>query len=245
MLKYGFYYTKFFFSDRKNETLVTGPHTLLRNYNNLIEEVRKERQKKNASYPYKTVKELVEALNQDITKLEELEVSVEILQNYAPHNDTVGDHTKKVVAEVQKTTYYENASEEVKNVLLLGAYLHDIGKGPASKWMDGTMSGAYPDHPSDAIPMLGRILTEEIESLNDDEIRRLCMLVVYHDIIGECYEKGRDKQQIVDLIESEDDYDMLTAISIADATAVNGFWGKRIISGAAAMKGEVMKLKNG
>jgi hypothetical protein len=107
------------------------------------------------------------------------------------------------------------------------------------------MSGAYPDHPSDAIPMLGRILTEEIESLNDDEIRRLCMLVVYHDIIGECYEKGRDKQQIVDLIESEDDYDMLTAISIADATAVNGFWGKRIISGAAAMKGEVMKLKNG
>ena len=245
MLKYGFYYTKFFFSDRKNETLVTGPHTLLRNYNNLIEEVRKERQKKNASYPYKTVKELVEALNQDITKLEELEASVEILQNYAPHNDTVGDHTKKVVAEVQKTTYYENASEEVKNVLLLGAYLHDIGKGPASKWTDGTMSGAYPDHPSDAIPMLGRILTEEIESLNDDEIRRLCMLVVYHDIIGECYEKGRDKQQIVDLIESEDDYDMLTAISIADATAVNGFWGKSIISGAAAMKGEVMKLKNG
>ena len=38
---------------------------------------------------------------------------------------------------------------------------------------------------------------------------------------------------------------MLTAISIADATAVNGFWGKGIISGAAAMKGEVMKLKNG
>lgn len=61
----------------------------------------------------------------------------------------------------------------------------------------------------------------------------------------QCLEKGRDKQQIVDLIESEDDYDMLTAISIADATAVNGFWGKRIISGAAAMKGEVMKLKNG
>ena len=40
-------------------------------------------------------------------------------------------------------------------------------------------------------------------------------------------------------------FPMLTAISIADATAVNGFWGKRIISGAAAMKGEVMKLKNG
>lgn len=245
MLKYGFYYTKFFFSDRKNETLVTGPRTLLGNYNNLITEVKKERQMKKASYPYKTVKELVDVLNQDITKLQELKVSAVILQDYAPHNDTVGDHTKKVVAEIQKTAYYKNASDEVKNVLLLGAYLHDIGKGPASKWEKGTMNGAYPDHPADAIPMLGRILTEEIETLNDDEIRRLCMVVVYHDIIGECSGKGRDKQQIADLIESEDDYDMLTAISIADATASNGFLGRSIIRGATAMKGEVMKLKKG
>ena len=245
MLKYCFYYTKFFFNDRRNETLVTGPRTLFKNYNNLMEEVKKERQTKKASYPYKTVKKLVETLNQDITMLQELKVSVEILQDYTPHNDTVGDHTKKVVAEIQKTAYYENASDYVKNVLLLGAYLHDICKGPASKWTEGTMSRAYPDHPADAIPMLGRILTEEIESLNDDEIRRLCMLVVYHDLIGECYEKGRDKQQIADLIETDDDYDMLTAISIADATATNGFWGRKITKGAAAMKGEVMKLKNG
>lgn len=129
---------------------------------------------KKASYPYKTVKELVDVLNQDITKLQELKVSAEILQDYAPHNDTVGDHTKKVVAEIQKTDYYENASDEVKNVLLFGAYLHDIGKGPASKWKERTMSGAYPDHPADAIPMLGRILTEEIETLDDDEIHQGC-----------------------------------------------------------------------
>lgn len=244
MLKYGFYYTKLFFSDRKNETLVTGPRTLLSNYNNLIAGVKKKRQTKRASYPYKAVNGLVAALNKDITKVQELKASAEILQDYPPHKDTVGDHTKKVVAEIQKTAYYENASGEVQNVLLLGAYLHDIGKGPAGKWNEGTMRGAYLDHPADAIPMLGRILTEEIESLSDDEIRRLCMLVVYHDIIGECYE-GRDKQQIADLIESEDDYDMLTAISIADATANNGCWGRKIISGAAAMKDEVMKLKNG
>lgn len=245
MLKYGFYYTKFFFSDRRNETLVTGPRTLLSNYKKLLEEVRKDRQSKKACYPYGTVKDLVDALNQDITVLPELKAASEVLQDYDPHNDTVGDHTKEVVAEIQKTAYYENASDEVKNVLLLGAYLHDIGKGPASKWNDGTMSGAYPDHPADAIPMLGRILTEVIESLSDDEIRRLCILVVYHDIIGECYQKGRDKQQIADLIESADDYDMLTAISIADATAINGFWGREITSGAASMKGEVMNLKNG
>lgn len=245
MLKYSFYYTKFFFNDRKNETLVTGPRMLLRNFKNLMDEVKKDRQTKEAGYPYKTVKELVDALNQDITKLPELKAVADILQDYAPHNDTVGDHTKKVVEEIQKTVYYKSASVTVKSVMLLGAYLHDIGKGPASKWKDGKMNSAYPDHPADAIPMLGRILTEEIESLDNDEIRRLCILVVYHDIIGECYEKGRDKQQIADLIESEDDYDMLTAISIADATATNGFWGRKIISGAVAMKGEIMKLKNG
>ena len=244
MLKYGFYYTKFFFSDRKNETLVTGPRTLLGNYKSLIQEVIKDRQEKKAKYPYKTVKALVEELDKDLTKLPELKAVTDILQDYAPHNDTVGDHTLKVVEEIQKTDYYKKASEDVQNVLLLGAYLHDIGKGPASKWENGTMSGAYPDHPADAIPMLGRILSEDIETLSADEIRRICMLVAYHDIIGECYEKGRDKQQIADLIDSEDDYDMLVAISVADAKAINGFWGRRIISGAFAMKTEIMKLKN-
>lgn len=244
MRKYGFYYTKFFFSDRKNETLVTGPGTLHARYKKLIETVKKDRQTKRAGYPYKTVKALIETLNQNITALPELKAAVGILQDYAPHNDTVGDHTKKVVEEIQKTDYYKNSSKEVKNVLLMGAYLHDIGKGPISKWENGIMSTAYPDHPADAIFMLERILTEDIEMLSDDEIRRLCMLVIYHDIIGECYEKGRDKQQIVDLVGTEDDYDMLTAIAIADATAINELWGSIIVRGAATMKGEIMKLKN-
>ncbi len=245
MLKYRFYYTKIFFDDRKYETLVTGPYTLLSSYKAVIEKVKENRKTKKGNYPYATVKALVESLDKDITILSELKAVADLLQNYPPHNDTVGDHTEKVVEEMKKCDYYKGASEEVKNVLLLGAYLHDIGKGPASKWKEGKMNCAYPDHPVDAIPMIERILSEDIETLEDDVIRRLCMLVVYHDIVGECYEKGRDKQQIADLIGSEDDYDMLTAISIADATATNGFWGRKLVRGAAAMKAEVMKLKNG
>lgn len=244
MQKYGFYYTKFFFSDRQNETLVTGPRTLLSNYKELIEEVHKGRQDKKRTYPYKTVETIVETLNQDITKLPELKAVAHVFQDYTPHNNTVGEHTKKVVVEMQKTDCYKKSSDAVKNVLLLGAYLHDIGKGPASKWKDGKMKSAYPDHPADAIPMLGRILIEDIEFLNDDEIRWLCMLVVYHDLIGECCERERDKLQIVDLIECENDYDILTAISIADASAINDSWGRKIIRDAVAMRVEVMKLKN-
>lgn len=115
-------------------------------------------------------------------------------------------------------------------------------------WMltkNGQMKSAYLDHPVDAIPMLRRILTEEIESVSNDEIRRLCMLVVYHDIIGDCLLKEREKQQIADLIESEDDFDMLSAISIADVTSCNGFWGRMISKNAPDMKAEVMNLKHG
>lgn len=171
--------------------------------------------------------------------------AVKISQNYPPHNDTVGEHTQKVVAEIRKCNYYKNASSQVQNVLLLGAYLHDMGKGPASKWKNGQMKSAYLDHPADAIPMLKRILTEEIESVSDDEIRRLCMLVVYHDIIGDCLLKEREKQQIADIIENEDDYDMLSAISIADTTSINDAWGRMISKNAPDMKAEVMNLKHG
>ena len=169
--------------------------------------------------------------------------AVKVQQNYYPHNDTVGDHTEKVVAEIRNGEYYKNASRQVRNVMLLGAYLHDMGKGPASKWKNGQMEFAYLDHSADAIPMLSRILTEEIETISDDEIRWLCMLVVYHDIIGDCLFKEREKQQIADLIASEDDYDMLSAISIADATSTNGFWGRMISEKAPIMKVEVMNLK--
>lgn len=243
--KYGFYYTKFFFDNRKNETLVIGPQTLLYMYEELLKEVKEARRVNKKEYHYKTIGELVEALNQDINSLPEMRDAVKISQNYPPHNDTVGDHTKKVVAEILKSNYYINASSQVKNVMLLGAYLHDMGKGPASKWKNGEMTSAYLDHPADAIPMLKRILTEEIESVSDDEIRRLCMLVVYHDIIGDCLLKEREKQQIADIIENEDDYDMLSAISIADSTSINDAWGRMISKNAPDMKAEVMNLKHG
>ena len=106
------------------------------------------------------------------------------------------------------------------------------------------MKGAYPDHPADAIPMLKRILTEEIEYLTDDDIRRICMMVVYHDIVGDCQEKGRDKQQIADLIENEDDLEMLFAISCADAKAITGAWGLNIFGRKKSFAEEIMKMKN-
>lgn len=240
---YHFYYTKFFIATQKNNNLITGPATLLSHFKSLIQEILKQRQEPNKSYPYNSIKVLLDALEKDITVIRELKDVEDVLQDYEPHNDTVGDHTRSVVAEMKKQDYYNNASDEKKNILLLSAYLHDIGKGPKNKWKDGIMKGAYSDHPADAVPMLLRILTEEIESISDEEIRQVCMLVVYHDIIGDCMEKGREKQQVADVIESEDDLDMLFAISCADAKAVTGVWGLGILGRKKSFKEAIMKMK--
>lgn len=241
--EYSFYYTKFFFNDRKNETLVHGSFLLLRKYQKLISNIKSARKEKRKTYPYKSIKELVNALDEDFSVLPELKEVMGLQQNYEPHNDTVDAHTKKVVNEMRRLDYYKNASDERKNVLLLAAYLHDMGKGPKNKWSNTTMDGPYLDHPADAIPMLARILVEEIENLSDEEIRQICMLVVYHDIIGDCIKKGREKQQVIEVIKNEDDLDMLFAISCADVKAIYDPWGLELIKEKKSFKEEIMKMK--
>lgn len=242
---YHFYYTKFFLNDKamKNDSLVTGPLTLLHEYKGLIGNIRKERSQKRANYPYRTVSDIIQAIDGNFTVITELKSVTGLLQDYPPHNDTVDDHTKKVVEELKKLDYYKNISIEKKNILLFASYLHDIGKGPKTKWENEKMIRAYPDHPADAIPMLKRILVEEVENLTDEEIRLICMLVVYHDIIGDCMENGREKQQVVDVIENEDDLEMLFAISCADARAINGAWALGIFGRKKSFAEQIMEMK--
>lgn len=241
--RYSFYYTKFFLKNRESETLVFGPLALFCKYKKLINEIKTERQNKRETYSYHTIADLIKALDKDITVLPELKNIVGLLQDYKPHEDMVDDHTKKVVEEMKKQDYYINTSDEKKNILLLAAYLHDIGKGPKCKWTTGKMNSKYPDHTLDAIPMLARILTEEIETLSEEEIRLVCMLVVYHDIVGDCMVKERDKTQIVRVIESKDDLEMLFAISCADTQAIQPVWSMNILGRKESFCSEIMKMK--
>lgn len=240
---YSFYYTKFFFNDRQHETLVHGPLLLRCMYRKLINDIKSARQEKKETYPYKSIKELIDAIDKDFSVLPELKEVMGLQQSYPPHNDAVDEHTKKVVDEIRRLNYYKGTSDERKNVLLLAAYLHDMGKGPKSKWSNTPMNRPYLDHPADAIPMLKRILVEEIENLSDEEIRQICMLVVYHDIIGDCLKKDREKQQITEIIESEDDLDMLFAISHADVKAICKLWFLGLRGKEQQFKGEIMKMK--
>ena len=243
MKNYRFYYTKFFIKGKESETLVIGPLLLLNEYKKLISEIEKKHHEKKNTYSYSTIHDLIQALEKDISIIPELKDVIGLFQNYSPHNDTVDEHTKKVVAEMKNLDYFKNASDEKKDILLLAAYLHDIGKGPKEKWNKGLMEHTYPDHPVDAIPMLKRILTEEVEGISEEEIRMICMLVVYHDIIGDCMEKGRDKEQIVQLIEDKDDLDMLFAISLADTKAIKETWYKNILNQKESFSSQIMEMK--
>ncbi|WP_321426061.1 DarT ssDNA thymidine ADP-ribosyltransferase family protein [uncultured Bacteroides sp.] len=227
--RYCFFYTKFFFSDRKNETLVTGPFLLKNSFNRLLKDIKNSRKEKKEEYLFDNVEDALESIKDDFCVLQELEGIFELETDNSTHEENVSDHTKMVVENIKTLDEYESFNEEDKNILELSAYLHDIGKGPKSKWKwNNEIQKAYPDHPADAIHMLRRILVEEFDNLSEKEIRKICLLVVYHDLIGDIIEKGRDIQQIIDVIENENELNLLIAICLADVYSIKKEWAENI-----------------
>lgn len=240
---YKFYYTKFYINGKERDTLVTGPHTLEYLYKRIVKKIISKRANLD-SFTYQTIDELLKAVDESFSILPELDAIDNLMQNYYPHNDTVGEHTRRVVENMKELKYYQEAPINIKNILLIAAYLHDIGKGPMDKWKNNIMERAYPDHPADAIPMLLRILSKEIAEISEDDIRRITLLVVYHDIVGDCMEKGRDISQIVKVIANEEDLEMLFSIAIADTKAINFLWAENIVAKKQEFCETVISLKN-
>ena len=71
--------------------------------------------------------------------------------------------------------------------------------------------------------MLERILVEDFEELSEYEIRKICLLVTYHDLIGEIIGKDRDLKQLIDVVEDELEFEMLNTLNLADIKAIGNF----------------------
>ena len=219
-----FYFTKFYMDGRKNESLVTGPYSLRHSFNDLIETIKEKRlEDEEDEFKFKDIEDAINMIGSNFCEIEEMVGIYELATENEMHNDNVSDHTKKVVGNLKKNKYFKRLSKKDRDIAELSAYLHDIGKGPKSKWKNEKQD-AYPDHPADAIPMLERILTEDFEELSEYEIRKICLLVVYHDLIGDILERGRSRKELIDLDIDEKELNMLLAISLADIAAVNTFW---------------------
>lgn len=222
-----FYFTQY--PRDKTRSLVTGPYWLKRTFDETIEKIIKKRseEKDGKKYKYSSIKDLLEAIEVDFSAIPELGGIFELETVNDVHSEDVSTHTKKVVDKLINSKCFEEFDEENQDILKLSAYLHDIGKGPKLKWKDSNPSGkqpAYPDHPVDSLTMLERILVDDIKELSNNKIRLICLLVGYHDLIGEIIGKGRDIQQLFDIINNEKELKLLVCLNRADVTAINIIW---------------------
>lgn len=238
-----FFFTKYFLEGRENETLVTGPIQLRKKYLRAIDEIVKNREKisyKNALFD--NIGHALIEIGRDFCAIPELEGIYELLTDNAFHSETVSRHTIYVVNHVKETEFYDRIGMKWKSVVLFAAYLHDIGKGPKEKWKNGKQP-VYKDHPADAIPMMVRILSEDIRYISDTEIRRVCLLVVYHDLLGEVIGKGRDFKEILALDLNRKDLYMLAALAEADIRAIGAGWEYCIEEQLEELINKVLEMK--
>lgn len=239
--KYNFYYTKFFIKGREKETLISGPYFLRRNTEDGIKKVIENRKTYKGDCTYNNIEALVSAIDGKFDCIKELAGIYDLQSNNPMHPETVSLHTQTVVCNIKDTAFYKHADSHSKKVLELVAYLHDIGKGPKEKWSDGKQP-VYPDHPSDAIPMVCRILTEEVRDMSDEDVRTILLLVAYHDILGDCMFCGRDVEQVVKVIKSEVELDMLFAISEADICSIRSEWYDDFVKGEDEYRQKILSL---
>ena len=78
--------------------------------------------------------------------------------------------------------------------------------------------------------------------ISDDDIRKICMLVVYHDIVGDCICKGRDKEQISKIISNGNDLDLLITIALADTKTINTTWYQNILYTRKGFKEDILHM---
>lgn len=236
-----FYFTKFCFAGRKNESLVTGPRALYERYHDALKQIEKNRA--NGSWKYAKFTDIdnsLDVLKDDFSILPELHGIENLETDNTVHSQTVSDHTLLVVDNVHISSFYNCLGEHDKKVVKLAAYLHDIGKGPKTKWAN-EIQRAYPDHPADAIPMLIRILSEEFKTLTSEEIRDICTLVVYHDLLGDILEKGRNKEELVRLNLEKRMLIMLAVLSEADIRSINKTWCFNYLNDVKLLLNEMMR----
>lgn len=136
------------------------------------------------------------------------------------HREDVGAHTRSVVNLLKMAHEFDKLSEREQLVITLAAYFHDIGKGPKSRWPN-QIQKVDDTHPIKSLPMLKRILCNDIGGLSNNEIGQIVTLVVYDDLVGDIIFCERKEDQMKNIIKSKTDVDMLILIAKCDMNAIN------------------------
>lgn len=222
------YFTRY--PKESTRSLVTGPYFAKQQYQETVDRVLKNIG--NATDPqFGKLFELRNALRADLSCLKETAELVGLKAESALHGD-LGEHTEKVADTLRKSEEFAELDKIDRMLVEIAAYLHDIGKGPKSRWTaDGGKYQNDDDHPLTALPMVERILTEEVGGMQRRSAETICKLVAYHDLIGGIIGKGRDPEQLYEIIDDQRELDMLIALTKADTLAVfAGWWNSNAVN---------------
>ncbi|ELY6225869.1 DUF4433 domain-containing protein [Cronobacter turicensis] len=220
-------------------SLVTGPVVLKKLVDETIKNI--------ASFQrvirpkFQSIGDALRAIRRNFSAIQELDDINGLDANYGPHHEDVGSHSRRVVGLVVNSPEFHQLDLMDKEVLELSAYLHDIGKGPKTRWANNYMHEADGEHPSKSLPMLQRILTEDLPVMQTDIVRKIIMLVTYDDLLGEIVAKGRNKNQLFEIVTSSADINMLVALSKADIGSLDPLWLDRVSNGIDVLRGEVLQ----
>lgn len=216
------YFTKFM-SGQPNESLVTGPRGIAEVYNNAREQLRASTR---AARPqFRTFGEMLRGLRRNFGCLPQTNELVGLHSANPMHKLTVEMHTKEVVRRLRALPEFADLPDTDKDIVELAAYLHDIGKGPRSRWdTNGGLQKVDPDHPVGAMPMMVDIITTQVADTDKVASALLLKLVCYHDLVGDILGKGRDERQLADVATSSRELDLLFMLGKADASSLEEDW---------------------
>ncbi len=215
----------FLASEDPIQPAISGPTLIYQAYQNTIQQLANEINQ--APHPrFDSLEDLRTGLHVSLNCLPETAELTGLETDNRAHFEDVGAHTLRVVNEAMHSPEYARLSDHDRMLVEIAAFLHDVGKGPKNRW--APFHGKQqldPDHPIKALPMLRRILVEDIEQIQYEDAVLICKLVAYHDIIGGILFSGRKLEELLGLFETTREFEMLMCLGRADSVAINPAWG--------------------
>ncbi len=205
-------------------TLVIGPRLIQKKCMETIESITKNIN--NSQFPkFDDLSDLRKSLCEGLDCLPETSKLVGFKTENPIHSDDVGTHTYKVVSEIINTSEYEIMDDNDQLLVEIAAYFHDIGKSSQTQLgLNPAVQKVAPNHSLKALPMVQRILTEDVGFITARDVRIICKLVCYHDLIGDIVGKGRKIDELERIVRDEIELNMLIAIAKADMKSIAPSW---------------------
>ena len=215
----------FLASEDPIQPAISGPTLIYQAYQNTIQQLANEIN--HAPHPrFDSLEDLRAGLHVSMNCLPETAELAGLETDNRAHFEDVGAHTLRVVNEAMRSPEYARLSDHDRMLVEIAAFLHDVGKGPKNRW--AAFHGKQqldPDHPIKALPMLRRILVEDIEQIQYEDAVLICKLVAYHDIIGGILFSGRKLEELLGLFETTREFEMLMCLGRSNSVAINPAWG--------------------